>query len=82
MWVVYFVSSCCETGSVWVSFFRADGAGEAAVSDVFLPIVQDVTFMDEVDGVSAFDPITYTLCEATKFIDGRSAPCDFVFWVS
>ena len=67
---------------VGAGLFRPDSADKTAVGDVFVPILRDVSFMDEVYDVCAFDPITDTLGKVTKFISGGLAPCDFVFWVS
>ena len=67
--------------AVGVGLFRSDGTNKAAVGDVFTLMAWDITFMDEVYGVGAFDSVTHTLCKATEFISGGMAPCDFVFGV-
>jgi hypothetical protein len=46
---------------IGVSFLGSDIAKKTAISNVFLALGGDVSFMDEVDGVSAFNAFAYSL---------------------
>ena len=55
--MVAFVITSNEACSVGVGLSRLDGADKTAVGYVFVPFLPDVSIMDEVYGVCAFDPI-------------------------
>ena len=68
----------CELSVVGFSIFGVYAADKAPVRDIFAPVVGNVCFVDESDGVCALDVTSYTLGKATKFIGRGDGPLSMI----
>jgi len=62
-------------------FLCGNGTDEFDVGDIFESITEEVGFVHELDGVSAFYSSTHTLVKATEFVGGRCVPSLLEFGV-
>ena len=72
--VIDSVAAHSEACAVGFCFFRTYIAYKVSICDVFVAVVGNVGFADEVDSISALDAVSNTLCETTKFVGSRSVP--------
>ena len=67
-----FVSTNCETNTVFFSFERVIVADEVAVGDLF--IMRHFVAINEVDGIGSYDGVAETLSKSSKLVAQTGSP--------
>ena len=62
-WIFNPITLNDKTGSVWFLLLGSDSADKRAIRHVFMTVLWDSTFWNELDSVDAFDSATYTVCQ-------------------
>ena len=68
-----------DSCTLFFFLFRSHGADGAYISDG--ATLGDLVFVDEENGIGAFDSVTYALDETAQFICTRVGPNFFVVWI-
>jgi hypothetical protein len=82
VWVIYSVSSHCESRLIFFCFVWSKITGKTAINHIFNSVDRYVIFSNELHCICSFYlSIFEAICQSPKLIGRRCGPCCTVLWM-